>query len=79
VGAPYFTGELRRRHLRSTSQWHLDEMAAIISGKQFWRLRAVDSEGEVLGLLVQWQRNKAIAVKLMRKLLKKQGFARMCW
>jgi putative transposase len=35
----------------------------------------VDSEGEVLDLLVQRRRNKATAIKLMRKLLKKQGFA----
>jgi transposase-like protein len=35
----------------------------------------VDDEGEVLDLLVQRGRDKATAVKLMRKLLKKQGFA----
>ena len=46
----------------------------MISGRQFWLWRAVDSEGEVLDLLVQRRRNKAAAVKLMRKLLKKQGF-----
>jgi transposase-like protein len=50
-------------------------MAVMISGKQFWLWRAVDSEGEVLDLLVQRRRNKAAAVKLMRKLLKKQRFA----
>src|ERR1700733_19025 len=33
-----------------------------------------DDEGEVLDLLVQRRRDKAVAVKLMRKLLKKQGF-----
>ena len=37
--------------------------------------RAVDDEGEVLDLLVQRRRDKAAAVKLMRKLIKKQGFA----
>jgi transposase-like protein len=37
--------------------------------------RAVDSEGEVLDVLVQSRRNKAAALKLMRKLLKRQGFA----
>ena len=46
----------------------------MISGRQFWLWRALDSEGEVLDLLVQRRRNKAAAVKLMRKLLKKQGF-----
>ena len=47
----------------------------MIAGTQFWLWRSVDDEGEVLDLLVQRQRDKAAAVKLMRKLLKKQGFA----
>ena len=50
-------------------------MAVTIAGRQFWLWRAVDDEGEVLDLLVQPRRDKAAAVKLMRKLLKKQGFA----
>jgi transposase-like protein len=50
-------------------------MAVLIAGRQFWLWRAVDDEGEVLDLLVQRRRDKAAAVKLMRKLLKKQGFA----
>ena len=37
--------------------------------------RAVDSEGEVLDVMVQPRRDKAAAVKLLRKLLKRQGFA----
>ena len=72
---PLFARELRRRRPRPTSQWHLDEMAAMIAGRQFWLWRAVDDEGEVLDLLVQRRRDKAAAVKLMCKLLKKQGFA----
>ena len=47
----------------------------MIAGRQFWLWRAVDHEGEVLDLLVQRRRDKTSAVKLMRKLLKKQGFA----
>ena len=50
-------------------------MAVIIAGEQFWLWRAVDDEGEVLDLLVQRRRGKAAAVKLMRKLMKKQGVA----
>ena len=50
-------------------------LAVTIAGQQFWLWRAVDDEGEVLDLLVQRRRDKAAAVKLMRKLLKKQGFA----
>ncbi len=37
--------------------------------------RAVDDEGEVLDVLVQAKRDKRAALKLMRKLLKKHGFA----
>jgi putative transposase len=58
-----------------TSHWHLDEMAVLISGRRFWLWRAVDAEGEVPDLLVQRRRDKTAAVKLMRKLLKKHGFA----
>jgi transposase-like protein len=72
---PMFARELRRRRHRPTSKWHLDEMAVLIGGTRFWLWRAVDDEGEVLDLLVQRRRDKNAAVKLMRKLLKKQGFA----
>jgi transposase-like protein len=37
--------------------------------------RAVDHEGEVLEILVQRRRDKRAAIRLMRKLLRKQGFA----
>jgi putative transposase len=50
-------------------------MAVMIAGRQCWLWRAIDDKGEVLDLLVQRRRDKAAAVKLMRKLLKKQGFA----
>jgi putative transposase len=67
---PMFARELRSRRPRPTAQWHLHEMAVMIAGRQFWLWRAVDDEGEVLDLLVQRRRDKAAAVKLMRKLLK---------
>jgi putative transposase len=63
---PLFARELRRRRPRPTSRWHLDEMAVMIAGRQFWLWRAGDDEGEVLDLLVQRRRDKAAAVKLMR-------------
>ena len=72
---PLFARELRHRRPRPTARWHLDEMAVTIAGRRFWLWRAVDDEGEVLDLLVQRRHDKAAAVKLMRKLLKKQGFA----
>jgi transposase-like protein len=71
---PLFAKELRRRRPRPTSRWHLDEMAVLIGGRQFWLWRAVDDEGEVLDLLVQRRRDARAAARLMRKLLKKHGF-----
>ena len=37
--------------------------------------RAVDHKGEILDVLVQRRRDRRAAVKLMRKLMRKQGFA----
>jgi len=72
---PIFARELRRQRPKPTSQWHLNEMAGMIAGRRYWLWRAVDDEGEALDLLVQRQRDTNAAVKLMRKLLNKQGFA----
>ena len=46
-----------------------------IAGKRMYLWRAVDHEGEVLDMLVQRRRDSRVALRLMRKLLKKQGFA----
>jgi putative transposase len=69
-----YARKLRRLRPWSDGRWHLDEMFVSITGKQMYLWRAVDSEGEVLDILVQSRRNKKAALKLMRKLLKKQGF-----
>jgi putative transposase len=69
-----FARRLRKTRPRPDAQWHLDEVFVTISGKRSYLWRAVDSEGEVLDILVQSHRNKRAALKLMRKLLKKQGF-----
>ncbi len=66
--------KLRRSRPRPNDRWHLDEVFVSINGKRMYLWRAVDSEGEVLDILVQSRRNKKAALKLMRKLLKKQGF-----
>ena len=49
-------------------------MVVRVSGKRMYMWRAVDREGEVLDVLVQKRRNKAAALKLLKKLLKNQGF-----
>ncbi len=50
-------------------------MVIVIRRRRYWLWRAVDNEGEVLDFLVQSRRNTKAAKKLMKKLLKKQGFA----
>ena len=68
-----FAHNLRRSRPNPTSRWHVDEMVVKIGGRRMFLWRAVDDEGEVLDMLVQKRRNKAAAVKLLRKLLKHQG------
>ena len=53
----------------------MDEMVVRIAGKRHWLWRAVDDDGEVLDILVQSRRDKAAAVRLLRKLIRKRGFA----
>ena len=72
---PALARRLRQRRPRPSNRWHLDEMVVRIAGKRMYLWRAVDHEGEVLDLLVQRRRDCRAALRLMRKLLKKQGFA----
>ena len=72
---PAIARRLRQLRPKPSPRWHLDEMAVRIGGAQMHLWRAVDSEGEVLDVLVQRRRDKRAALKLMRKLLRKQGFA----
>ena len=50
---PVFARELRRRRPRPSSTWGLDEMVIRIGGERLCLWRAVDSEGELLDILVQ--------------------------
>jgi putative transposase len=50
-------------------------MVVRIAGRRMYLWRAVDHEGEVLDMLVQRRRDSRAALRLLRKLLKKQGFA----
>jgi transposase-like protein len=72
---PMIARRLRRHRPRPSNCWHLDEMVVRIAGERMYLWRAVDHEGEILDMLVQRRRDKRAAVRLMRKLLRKQGFA----
>ena len=75
---PMFAGDIRRRrgsHLRAFTQWrwHLDEVYVKINGEMHYLWRAVDHEGEVLEVLATKNRDKAAALKLMKRLMKRYG------
>src|SRR3954452_23115563 len=72
---PVIARRLRRHRPRPSNRWHLDEMVVRIGGKRMYLWRAVDHEGEVLDMLVQSRRDSRAALRLMRKLLRKLGFA----
>ena len=73
-------GQAYARRLKTTrprpdAKRHLDEVFVSIAGKRMYLWRAVDSEGEVLDILVQSRRNKKAALRLMRGTVEK---ARLC-
>jgi putative transposase len=74
-----YARKLRRQRPQPSGRWHLDEVFVSIGGRRMYLWRAVDDEGEVLDVLVQARRDKRAALKLMRKLLKKHGFAPEHW
>ena len=71
---PAIAANIRSRRVQPSETWRLDEVFVRIGGKWTYLWRAVDDEGEVLEVLAQSRRNKRAALKLMRKLLKKQGY-----
>ena len=73
--SPAIAGRLRRRRPRPSDRWHLNEMVVRIAGERMYLWRAIDHDGEVLEMLVQRRRDTRAALRLMRKLLKKQGLA----
>ena len=76
-----FAAEIRKRraaHMRGFIQWrwHLDEAFVKINGKLCYLWRAVDHEGEVLEAVVTSKRDKAAALKLLKRIMKKYGAPR---
>ena len=75
---PMFAAEIKRKRssaLRQHTQWrwHLDEVYVKINGEMHYLWRAVDHEGEVLECLATKERDKAAALKLMKRLMKRYG------
>ena len=75
---PMFASEIRKRRVEAMRQhthwkWHLDEVYVKINGEMHYLWRAVDHEGEVLESFATKDRDKAAALKFMRKLMKRHG------
>jgi putative transposase len=75
---PIFAAEIQKNrvaHLRRFPQWrwHLDEVFVKINGKLCYLWRAVDREGEVLEKVITAKRDKAAALKFMKRIMKKYG------
>jgi putative transposase len=75
---PMFAGDIRRQrvsHMRGLRhwRWHLDEMYVKINGEMHYLWRAVDHEGEILEGYVTKTRDKAAALRFMKKALKRYG------
>jgi putative transposase len=78
----YFAHKIRKHRsegMRQSPQWqwHLDEVFVKIRGQTHYLWRAVDHEGEVLESFVTKTRDKASALKFMRKAMKRYGNPRV--
>src|SRR5579871_6440104 len=75
---PMFAAEIRQKRvdrMRAYThwRWHLDEVYVKINGEMHYLWRAVDHEGEVLESLATKERDKAAALKRMKRLMKRYG------
>jgi putative transposase len=75
---PMFAKKIRRKRVDrmraySNWQWHLDEVFVKINGETHYLWRAVDHEGEVLESYVTKRRDSKVALKFLRKSMKRYG------
>jgi putative transposase len=71
-----FAAEIGKRHVAHMGgypqwRWHLDEVFVKVNGKLRYLWRAVEHEGEVLEAVVTPKRDKAAALKLLKRIMKK--------
>ena len=77
---PLFAADIRRQRVSRMRGfrhwcWHLDEVFVKINGERHYLWRAVDHEGEILESYVTKKRDKAAALKFLKKALKRHGRA----
>lgn len=59
-----YANQLRRQRPYIVDKWHLDEVVVTVKKQQYYLWRAVDSEGNVLDVLLQRQRDTKAAERL---------------
>jgi putative transposase len=75
---PMFAAEIRRKgvdRMRACThwRWHLDEVFVKINGEIHYLWRAVDHEGEVLESFASKTKDKAAALKFIKRAMKRHG------
>jgi putative transposase len=75
---PMFAAEIRKKRMAQMGgypqwRWHLDEVFVKVNGTLCYLWRAVDHEGEVLEAVVTAKRDKAAALQLLKRIMKKYG------
>jgi putative transposase len=63
-------GALRRRQPQFGDKWHLDEVFIEVNRERRYLWRAVDQDGNVLDILVRNRRDKTVARRFLRRLMK---------
>ncbi|WP_421738356.1 IS6 family transposase [Caulobacter sp.] len=69
---PVIARRLKRLRPAPSPRRRLDKMVCGVGGRRMYLWRAVDDEGEVLDLLMQWRRDTQAAKKLLMRLLGRQ-------
>ncbi|MCI2393922.1 IS6 family transposase [Aliiroseovarius sediminis] len=73
----HFADCIKRDRPGASDKWHLDEVVVPINGVKFWLWRAVDTNGDVLDILVQKQRNAKAAKRFLKRLMDRFGAPRV--
>lgn len=69
----HFSDCIKRGRPAAADKWHLDEVVVPINGVKQWLWRAVDTNGDVLDILVQPRRNAKAAKRFLARLIARFG------
>ncbi len=72
---PLFSNQIKKTSppQHSNWRWHIDEVFVKIKGELHYLWRAVDHEGTVLECVVTKKRDKKAALKVLKKLMSRNG------